>query len=158
MSWSPELQMSFCLRAGSAPFTKPSVSSRTRSPSTTWPAMRWSPRRRATTRSLGPWSANTWERSCIKSAPWSSRYFTLPFYFVLFLPISWAEVSVHATTLCFMWFRTLWRTAKLRSKANSPSCWRTCRTPSGPSKNRPLLPTHPHPSAVQQCRFKWPVF
>lgn len=39
---------------------------------------------------------------------------------------------------CFMmllWFRTLWRTVKLRLKLTSPSCWRTCRTPSGLWRN-----------------------
>ena len=41
--------------------------------------------------------------------------------------------------LClFVWFfRTLSRTEKLRSKQSSPSCWRTCRTPSGPWRNEP---------------------
>lgn len=39
---------------------------------------------------------------------------------------------------CFtllLWFRTLWRMVKLRLKLTSPSCWRTCRTPSGLSRN-----------------------
>lgn len=146
-------EMSFCPCAGSAPSTKPSASCRTWSPSMTWLAMRWSPRRRATTRSLGLWSVSTWEIHYIKSALWSSRYFFLsPPQMIK------AVLGVNATTLCFIGFRTLWRTAKPRSKPSLPSCWRTCRTPSGPLRNKPLPLTHPHPSAVQTCRFKWPVF
>lgn len=36
----------------------------------------------------------------------------------------------------FLWFRTLWRMVKLRLKLTSPSCWRTCRTPSGLLRNK----------------------
>lgn len=41
--------------------------------STTWRDTRWRPRLRATTKSPGPWSGSTWERSSTGSARWNSR-------------------------------------------------------------------------------------
>ena len=46
--------------------------------------------------------------------------------------------------------RTLLKMAKLRLKQTSPSCWRTCRTPSGPWRNeRPGSRLLPKPSPVR---------
>lgn len=74
---------------GSVPSTKPWASCPTWLPSTIWRDTRWRPRRRATTRSRGPWSRSTWERFCTRSAPWSSRFVSLSCWDqILFLSLS----------------------------------------------------------------------
>lgn len=52
--------------------------------------------------------------------------------------------------ILILWFRTLWRMVKLRSKVTSPSYWRTCRTPSGLLRNESIpLGSSSKPHTVQ---------
>lgn len=79
--------------SGSVPSTRPSAFSPTWFPSTTWHDTQWRPQPRATTRSLGPWSGSTWEKSSTGSARWNSRWECV-----------WNKMSCVSMIWHFIWF------------------------------------------------------